>query len=246
MKQELLRPDFYWIPSIVALSVQPHEAFVFAVVYWFTNLKDGRCFASNQRLAEALPYKSTPISVANALTALEREGLIYRIFKDDKKRVRDEIVCLVKTDKVSPTNDRVSPTGDTGITHRCNRVSPTGEQRNNNEEEDRRRKHTSEATASRKYDPIGAEIIKAFSEWNPAASKYYNNTTQRKACDDLIESYGLQQVLNVIAILPKTNGQPFIPTVTTPLLLRDKWVQLEVALRRKKEEIIKNNNCIIL
>lgn len=244
MGKELIRPDYYHIPAIVAEVVNPHEAFVWSVVYWFEKMKDGSCFASNQRIAEALPYPSSATSVANALTALEDNGLILRTFEDEAKRKRKEIRVTIQYKKVSPVDEMVSPTGEGGITHRLNGVSPTGEQISKRDIV--RSNHYSEATASREYNPLGAEIIKAFEAINPACKKMYGNTTQREACDDLIESYSLQQVLDVIAILPKTNGQPFIPTVTTPLLLRDKWVQLEAALRRKKEEIIKKNNCIIL
>src|SRR4051812_23058948 len=93
--KDLQRPNFYHIPTVVAGKVNPHEAFVFAVIYWFTKLKDGRCFASNERIAEALPYKSSPLSVANALTALERAGFIKRLFLDKSRRIRSEVVSLV-------------------------------------------------------------------------------------------------------------------------------------------------------
>lgn len=98
-----------------------------------------------------------------------------------------------------------------------------------------------------KHNPLGAEIIKAFETVDPKNKKYYNNKTQRDACDFLIEQYGLDEVLKVIDILPQTNGMEFVPIITTPLQLRDKWVQLGTALKRTKvkkqpEVIIMNNN----
>jgi len=90
------------------------------------------------------------------------------------------------------------------------------------------------------------QIIKAFETVNPACKKMYGNKTQRSACSDLIENYGLEEVLKVIEILPETNGMEYVPVVTTPLQLRDKWVQLGTALKRvkikKQPEIIIINN----
>lgn len=120
---ELKKPNYYHIPKIVAEKVKPHEAFIFSVVYWFQKMKDGRCFASNQKISEALPYKSSNLSVSNALLSLEKQGFIKRVFKDESQRIRTEIVCLV--------DYQVSSTDDTGIIHRLYDVSSTGEQNSN-------------------------------------------------------------------------------------------------------------------
>jgi len=85
---ELIQPNYYHIPKIVANKVNPHEAFVFSVIYWFQKMKEGRCFASNQTIAKSLPYESSASSVANALEKLEKLGLIKRIFKDNNNRNR--------------------------------------------------------------------------------------------------------------------------------------------------------------
>lgn len=90
------------------------------------------------------------------------------------------------------------------------------------------------------YNPKGAEIIKAFSEFNPACSKYYGNKTQRAACDHLIEVHGLEKVLAVVAILPKTNTMQYVPTITTPYALDEKWASLESAMLKKKAEQTSN------
>ena len=86
------------------------------------------------------------------------------------------------------------------------------------------------------YNPLGAEIIKGFETVDPKNKTYYGNTTQRGACDFLIEEYGLQEVLTRILVLPKTNGTPYFPSITTPVQLRDKWVQLEKAVERTRKE----------
>lgn len=76
-------------------------------------------------------------------------------------------------------------------------------------------------------------LIESFSKLNPACKRMYGNITQRKACEDLINNYGYERIINVIEkTLPKTNVLQFFPTITTPLQLRDKWATLESAIKR--------------
>ena len=82
-------------------------------------------------------------------------------------------------------------------------------------------------------------VIEVFSEINPACKKMYGNTTQRKASFELIETYGLEEVINCIKnVLPKTNNQQYFPTVTTPVQLRDKWISLKSAVSKKRNTVI--------
>ena len=90
------------------------------------------------------------------------------------------------------------------------------------------------------FNQLGAEVIHDFVSIDPKNKTYYNNKTQRAACDFLIEEYGLEEVKNRIMIASKTNGLPFFPTITTPCQLRDKWVQLEKAIERHKREASNN------
>lgn len=128
--QELQKPSFYHIPTLVAEQVNAHEAFVFAIIYWFTKLKEGRCFASNERISDALPYKSSAKSVQNALNTLEERGLITRHYKDEARRNRVEIVPLVDY-----TRHDVPPTDGTRTTHRLHDVPPTGDHINKRDKE---------------------------------------------------------------------------------------------------------------
>jgi hypothetical protein len=86
-------------------------------------------------------------------------------------------------------------------------------------------------------------LIKEFEKINPASKKFYGNTTQRKACSDLIENYTFERVKSVIEkTLPKTNGLQFFPTITTPLQLFEKWSTLEIAIRKYQSEKTTINN----
>lgn len=81
------------------------------------------------------------------------------------------------------------------------------------------------------------KLIEKFIEVNPACSKMYGNKTQRQACNDLIETYGFEEVQNcIVNVLPKTNGTEYFPTITTPVQLRDKWVSLKSAVSKKRNK----------
>jgi len=86
------------------------------------------------------------------------------------------------------------------------------------------------------FDALGAEIIKAFELVDPKNKAYYANTTQRGACDFLLKEYGLEETLKRVGVLARTNAISYFPTITTPAQLRDKWVQLQAAADRKKQE----------
>ena len=91
-----------------------------------------------------------------------------------------------------------------------------------------------------------SKIIDSFKETNPAYKKWFGNKTQRSACDRLLVQHGLVQTLKVIAILPKTNNTPYMPKITTPLQLEDKWANLEAQLRSKKAESLSKKINIII
>lgn len=94
------------------------------------------------------------------------------------------------------------------------------------------KKNTSETEVS----PGIPLIIDLFKEINPSYSKWYGNKTQRKAVSNLLELNGFEKLSKVIALLPKTNKIPYLPTITTPLQLEDKWASLEIALTKEKNK----------
>lgn len=100
-------------------------------------------------------------------------------------------------------------------------------------------KRKKETITKETYRKEGSEIIKALELVDPKNKDYYGNTTQREACDFLLGEYGLTLVVDVITnLLPHTNQLPYFPTITTPVQLRDKWVQLHNTVERKKGELL--------
>ncbi len=81
------------------------------------------------------------------------------------------------------------------------------------------------------------EIIKSFEAINPACKRHYGIPTQRNACQALIDTYGFEKVQSVIQkTLPRTNKISFLPTITTPYQLFEKWSALEAGIIKIKNK----------
>jgi hypothetical protein len=87
-------------------------------------------------------------------------------------------------------------------------------------------------------------LFDAFKDVNPSYQRWYPNKTQRGAAERLISLHGLERLLQVIAFLPRSNAMPYVPTITTPAQLEDKWAALEAALTKKKVEHITKKSTV--
>lgn len=112
---------------------------------------------------------------------------------------------------------------------------------NKRKKETNTKETTSKGKPLHEFNVLGAEIIKEMETVDPKNKTYYGNTTQRKACDFLLDEYGLEEVKKRISVLPRTNKIPYFPTITTPLQLKEKWVQLQDAVERKRGELQEKN-----
>lgn len=81
------------------------------------------------------------------------------------------------------------------------------------------------------------DVIDGFKFVNQSYSKWFGNKTQRASVERLLKIHGLERILEVLLVIPKTNSMPYIPTITTPVQLEDKWAQLESSLKKKKQEL---------
>lgn len=95
-------PDYIQIPHqlIIDKNLQPTDRILYGVIYWMTKLKNEKCFASNETLTELCGVKSEQ-GIRASLLRLEKQGYICRIYKDDKRKVRSEIIPLVVYAKVA-------------------------------------------------------------------------------------------------------------------------------------------------
>ena len=81
---------------------------VYWAVYWIKSLKNEKCYASNMTIAQLI--RASAGSVANSLTRLERAGYIERLYFDDGRRRRQEIIPLISfgDESVSSENETLS------------------------------------------------------------------------------------------------------------------------------------------
>lgn len=77
--------------------------------------------------------------------------------------------------------------------------------------------------------------IDLFKEINPSYSKFFGNKTQRKAIDDLLILHGFEKLKTAVSVIAQIRGEPYTPSITTPIQLHEKWAQLENALLRIKK-----------
>lgn len=93
-------PDFIQIPreALVDPNLRPFDCILLGYIYWFTKLKNERCTAGNPVLAEITGLSI--IAIQHALDRLEQGQYIERVFKDDSRRRRIEIICNVSFGRV--------------------------------------------------------------------------------------------------------------------------------------------------
>lgn len=99
----MFTPQFLITPYEVKVcpGLRPTDGDVYAIIYWFENLKDGKCTAANETIAEILGIDGR--TVRAALDRLERKQFIERVYEDpETRKIRKEIKCLVAFTRISP------------------------------------------------------------------------------------------------------------------------------------------------
>lgn len=91
------RPDYIIIPRplLEDEELQPKARELYGYIYWLSQLSKGKCVASNELLADLIGRGTTPQSITNILSVLEKQEYIKRIFTDSTKMERLEIVPLI-------------------------------------------------------------------------------------------------------------------------------------------------------
>ena len=94
-------PEFLSIPYKLILdnSLTPLDLKVYGIILWFRKTtKQKKCFAKNATIAVLLSTEKRKIvegSIQASITRLEKSGYVKRIFIDEAKRHRKEIIPIV-------------------------------------------------------------------------------------------------------------------------------------------------------
>lgn len=156
---------------------------------------------------------------------IKKDGGVYKLNKNYDEWVVCKRIPVCKS--ILPSMQKHTKTSMQKHTHKRKKETNT--------------KETSNGDPLQVFNPLGAEIIKAFEQVDPKNKMYYGNTTQRRACDFLLNEYGLEETLKRVSVLSRTNKMQYFPSVTTPHQLKEKWVQLQDAVDRKKSELQTKN-----
>jgi len=90
-----MRPDFLIVPLVLATDagIRPSDLLIYGTIYWYEHLRDGECRASNESIGEITGIDTRTVNAG--LNRLEKAGYIVRQYKDEEKRNRDRIECMV-------------------------------------------------------------------------------------------------------------------------------------------------------
>lgn len=207
-------PNYYAIiPADVRYSdIIPNAKLLYGEITALCN-KEGFCWASNAYFGKL--YSKNTTTISEWVSVLKKHGFIRTEVEGKDRKIY--LTTLREKPKNASGKAEGYPSGK--AEHINTRV-------NNTEEE--------QGQAPAGHNPLGAEVLKEFESINHACKSMYSNKTQRGACDDLIRTYGLEMVIKVVHFLPKSNARAYLPTITTPVQLRDKWAALEAGLVKEK------------
>lgn len=98
-----------------------------------------------------------------------------------------------------------------------------------------------ERSQGKEFNKQIAEILNEFKTINSAIN--FGNKTQRLACQDLITEHGFEQTMRITKFAISVQGQPYMPVITTPYQLHQKFAQLKIAT---EQHIKKNKPALII
>lgn len=88
-------PDFFVIPRQLHenQNIRPTDQHIYAVIYWFSQMRLQKCTLSNAGIAEMLNCNET--TARKGIYRLIKYGYVEAVYKDDSKQERLELIPLV-------------------------------------------------------------------------------------------------------------------------------------------------------
>jgi hypothetical protein len=183
------------------------------------------CFMLNKTLSER--YGVAEMTISRSISALKKEGLIIELSFDGRQR-KVQALHIYAMQTIQKRLGRVSKNVEVEYTKTSNI--------DNNIDNSKKTYIAGEPASS----PLVPEVIKAMESIDPKNKMYYGNKTQRAAAEFLISTYGFENVINMIRAIPELKSRvAYMPSITTPCELRDKWQKVGDAIGREK---VKSNN----
>lgn len=189
------------------------------------------CIASNRTLASEVGL--TDRSVANIISQIAKAGWVKVVLSDKRSRIKIEPNLEIV---VSSTNDTpISSVRDTVSSTREDTIENTKEITNTITVRKRTRKKT-EVELKNDSSDVNSLILYFYSKLVPAETTGRRfSSTNRKAMDSLLSTYGIQDVRATIDKAKELLGKPYKPQVQSVLTLLAKYEQIKA-----EKQIIKH------
>lgn len=214
---------FLWIVLLLLASHKEKDDFI-----WngkITKLKKGQFITGRKKLKELTNIPETTIE--RALTYLEKSG--HQI--GQQKTTKFRLITILNWDKYQKLDSKAD-----------NRRTTDGQQTDtiNNDNNDN---NDNNILAAKPPDEVN-QLIQFFKDKvNPHIQ--FNNKTERKACTDLINAYGLEKIKSALVFLEeKRKTDKYLPQITTPYELWTKWAKIKQHLTTKTPKIWKPSHTL--
>ena len=197
------------------LQLKGNELILFAVIHGFSQDGKSKYRGSLSYIEEALQISRR--TVVRTLDSLLNKKLITKEFNKTGNLYSVKLSLLDKqvVSKCHTTSDKSIPIGSDKSIH------------NNNKDNNKDNNNSG--------DDI-AYVIKLFEKIDIKNKTYYGNKTQRAKVQFLIDHHGVDKIETLIDVYLKVKGDRFLPSISSPYEMVDKWSKLEDYFRRKKSD----------
>lgn len=205
--------------------------YIFLDAVYHLQVKTGWCYAKSEYFQELLEIGER--EVRNVKRQLVEKGLLVMSEKYNSAEVKtsekwNDIMSGDAEQKVRTMRNKTSADAEQNVRTTYNNKS--NNKSNTSETESRE-----EVPGENKPVDMIPLIIKEMESLDPKNKRFYGNTTQREACRFLLDEYGFDLVVQVIHAIPSLKAKiAYMPSVTTPVELRDKWVKIKDAVGRER------------
>jgi len=241
--ESTLAPKFVQIPHelIRDHKLGRSDLVVYGIVRWFTQLRQKKCFASNETIADI-----AGIAISNArrsLRKLEQQGYIRCIYKDKTKRHRLEIalttnLCGVEMNTDEQTEYLDGQSGTAGLS-----PAPIQIASQDNPDYHRRTQRNINKDININKETVDLLLVK-FGSINEVYKTGSSNTTQRRAIANLLGRHTAEEIKVVIDYIATHQGEQYFPSMSSPVQLEQKWSNIEAKRKAEKRPASKATNLL--
>lgn len=193
--------------------------YIYLDAVYHLQAKTGWSFAKNEYYGEMLDVGFREIQKISK--SLVEKGLIIKSVEGVKTSEKWSDTYLQKSvHEDPPAMTKKSPLPrPKGHSDYDQKVTPTIYKESN------KKKDKEKIAKAPVFNHLGAKVIEAMEVIDPKNKTYYGHEEQRKACDFLLDEYGLDKVKEMITIIAGNMNKIFNPP-TSPKMLMDNWVRI--------------------